>query len=261
MFGIVNTWQFYNSMLPYRTGELSYIYLLKKKENISLSESTASLFVSRIFDLLVFLFCCAFFLLLTSAGIKAGINYIYYVSITISLIAGIGFFFLYKITFGFRIIIFILHKTNLVQFKFARKMASFLQDVMQNINLLRSQKKFLRTFLLTVLLTLSMNLNAYLVIRYFNVDLNFFEIFIATSFTFLTLFLPIQGFANIGTFEASFIMGLMLFGIDKNIGLSAAFALHIIFYIMLVIIFIFVSLIYKFNKRTDLSQKNRPLLK
>jgi len=255
MFGIINSWQFYNSLLPYRTGELSYMYLLKKKENISISESTASLFISRIIDLVVFIFCCSITLWITSAGIKAGIKNIYIVSIILIFIAGIGFLFTFKITMVFKIVILLLHKTNLVKFKFIEKLVSFLENIMHNLNLLSSPRKLTDVFLITVLLTLLINVNTYIVIRYFDVDLNFFEIFVASSFTFLTLFLPIQGIANIGTYEGSFIVGLTLFGIDRNTGLGAAFALHIIFYLMLFITFIVVSAFYTSNKHITINNK------
>jgi glycosyltransferase 2 family protein len=255
MFGIVNTWQFYNSMLPYRTGELSYIYLLKKKENISLSESTASLFVSRMFDLLVFLFCCSFSLLLTSADLKANIYDIYTMSIILFLLTGIGFLILFKIKTGFKIVILILYKTNMVKYKFVRRIVSFLENVIHNLYCIHFNRKVIVIFLLTIMSTLLLNLNTYLLIIYFNVDLNFLKIFVASSLTFLTIFLPIQGIANIGTFEGSFIIGLLLFGIDRNIGLNAAFALHIIFYIILFITFILISLFYRFKKYISIQKK------
>jgi len=119
---------------------------------------------------------------------------------------------------------------------------------MYNLKLLSSPGKLTGVFLITVLLTVLININTYIVIRYFDVNLNFFEVFVASSFTFLTLFLPIQGIANIGTYEGSFIIGLTLLGVDRTTGLSAAFALHIIFYLMLFITFIVVSLFYTFNK-------------
>jgi glycosyltransferase 2 family protein len=255
MFGIINSWQFYNSLLPYRTGELSYIYLLKKKENISISESTASLFISRIIDLVVFAFCCSITLWITSAGIKTGINNIYIVSIILLVISGIGFLFVFKISMVFKIVILLLHKTNLVKFKFIEKLVSFLENIMHNLKLHSSPGKLTGVFLITVFLTLLINVNTYIVIRYFGVNLNFFEVFVASSFTFLTLFLPIQGIANIGTYEGSFIIGLTLFGIDRTTGLSAAFALHIIFYLMLFITFIVVSAFYTFNKHKTINNK------
>jgi glycosyltransferase 2 family protein len=248
MFGIINSWQFYNSLLPYRTGELSYIYLLKKKEDITISESTASLFISRIFDLVVFIFCCSITLWLTSAGIKSSMNDIYIASTILFVIAGIGVFLLFKISMVFKIVILLFHKSRLVKFKLIEKLVSFLENIMHSLKLLSSPGKLASVFLITVLLTLLINVNTYIVIRYFGVNLNFFEVFVASSFTFLTIFLPIQGIANIGTYEGSFIIGLTLFGIDRTTGLSAAFALHIIFYLMLVITFIVISAFYIFHK-------------
>jgi uncharacterized protein (TIRG00374 family) len=50
MFSITCLHNFLNYYLPVRTGELSYIYLLQKREQISLGEGFSNLLVCRIYD-------------------------------------------------------------------------------------------------------------------------------------------------------------------------------------------------------------------
>ncbi|NAS89698.1 hypothetical protein C4E24_08220 [ANME-1 cluster archaeon AG-394-G21] len=50
LFNIVCVHNMLNNILPARTGELSYIYLLKKLHNKKTGEGIATLFVARVFD-------------------------------------------------------------------------------------------------------------------------------------------------------------------------------------------------------------------
>lgn len=50
LFTIVCVHNMVNNILPARTGELSYIYLLQKYHNKKVGEGTATLFVARVFD-------------------------------------------------------------------------------------------------------------------------------------------------------------------------------------------------------------------
>ncbi len=50
LFNIVCVQNMANNILPARTGELSYIYLLKKLHNITTGEGFATLLVARVFD-------------------------------------------------------------------------------------------------------------------------------------------------------------------------------------------------------------------
>src|SRR3989338_6450543 len=55
MFSVVAAHSFWNNILPFRSGELSYIYLLRKYEAIGKGERVTSLIIARVFDALVVL--------------------------------------------------------------------------------------------------------------------------------------------------------------------------------------------------------------
>ena len=52
LFNIVCIHNMMNNILPARTGELSYIYLLKKYHNKNIGEGVATLLVARVFDII-----------------------------------------------------------------------------------------------------------------------------------------------------------------------------------------------------------------
>ena len=52
MFNIVCIHNMMNNLLPARTGELSYIHLLKKCHNKKVGDGVATLFVARVFDII-----------------------------------------------------------------------------------------------------------------------------------------------------------------------------------------------------------------
>src|SRR3989344_5318874 len=51
LFPIVSIHNFFSMLLPFKTGELSYSFLLKKKSNISFKKSISNLLMARITDL------------------------------------------------------------------------------------------------------------------------------------------------------------------------------------------------------------------
>ncbi|WP_456465395.1 lysylphosphatidylglycerol synthase transmembrane domain-containing protein [Persephonella sp.] len=184
----------FNIFLPFRTGELSFFYMLKK-ENIPFSESAVSFFSVRVFDAisLFSVFGITLFLFLN----KPVLSIIVFISAPFS-------FFIFQ--FLLRYI-----KHEKVQ-EFGKTTLNF-----KNISVL---------YLLSIF-TFFLKFTAFYLILPKGIKLSFVESFLASSSGDITTILPIHGIAGIGTYEGGFAGILILLGIDKQTALLSSVFVHI----------------------------------
>lgn len=184
----------FNIFLPFRTGELSFFYMLKK-ENIPFSESAVSFFSVRVFDAisLFSLFGITLFLFLN----KPVLSIIVFISAPFS-------FFIFQ--FLLRYI-----KHEKVQ-EFEKTTLNF-----KNISVL---------YLLSIF-TFFLKFTAFYLVLPKGIKLSFVESFLASSAGDITTILPIHGIAGIGTYEGGFAGILILLGIDKQTALLSSVFVHI----------------------------------
>ncbi len=184
----------FNIFLPFRTGELSFFYMLKK-ENIPVSETTISLFTVRIFDAIsLFTVFISSYLLLKE-------------NIFLSILTVILMPFVFYLLKG------IVHIINV------EKLKAFSQETLHLKNLIS-------LYLLSLLTFISKFTGFYFVLPK-NLNLSFLESFFASAAGDLTTVLPIHGLAGIGTYEGGFAGVLIFIGVDKETALLASVFVHI----------------------------------
>lgn len=184
----------FNIFMPFRTGELSFFYMLKK-ENIPISESAVSFVSVRIFDAL-------------------------------SLFAVFGMsFFLFKGMPLLAILVIILMSLAAFVLKF---LVSFIkhEKIKAFHDTKLTPKNIMVLYVLSVL-TFILKFTAFYLVLPSGVDLSFVEAFFAASAGDLTTILPIHGIAGIGTYEGGYAGLLILFGIDKETALLSSVFVHL----------------------------------
>ncbi len=184
----------FNIFLPFRTGEISFFYMLKK-ENISVSETTISFFTVRIFDAIsLFTVFLASYLFLKGKVL---------LSTFIVILMPFVFYFLKVVV-------------NIVN---VEKLKAFSRETLHLKNLLILYALSLLTFI-------SKFTGFYFVLPK-NLNLSFIESFFASAAGDLTTVLPIHGLAGIGTYEGGFAGVLIFIGVDKETALLASVFVHI----------------------------------
>ncbi len=184
----------FNIFLPFRTGELSFFYMLKK-ENIPVSETTISFFTVRIFDAIsLFTVFISSFLLLK--------NMVVYAALTVVLMP-----------FAFYILRYIALLTKV------EKLRKFSKETLHMKNLM-----FL--YILSLLTFVSKFTGFYFILPE-GLNLSFLQSFFASAAGDLTTVLPIHGIAGIGTYEGGFAGVLMFIGVDRDTALLASVFVHI----------------------------------
>ena len=184
---------FFNIILPFRTGEVSFFYMLKK-ENIHIVESTMSFIITRFFDgiSLLGLFLWAY---LTYKGFY---------------ILGILTFIFLPFSFFVLLIIFRFIKHEKVK-EYYKVMVNFRNIVM--------------VYALSIL-TWLFKFSAFYIILPKETKITLLESVMASSLADLTTVLPIHGLAGIGTYETGYISILIFLNVPKEVAFLSAFLVH-----------------------------------
>jgi len=232
-----------NNLLPARTGELSYIYLLKKINTRTTGEGVATLIVSRIFDAiaLAIFFFCAILLIRDIPTVILDTIWLVAIGIIIFII-----FLVLLLWYGRKFLFWIhkaitfLHIEQKHWVKYLMKKGDETVESLDQINILHNQIYCLVSSLLIWGFNCGM---IYFLLAGMGFDLSYLSIIIGATFILLTTILPIQGIAGFGTTELIWTLVFVSLGLSKNAAIVSGFSYHI-----LVILFFMILGIYGWLK-------------
>ena len=237
LFNIVCVHNMVNNILPARTGELSYIYLLKKLHNKDTGDGIATLFIVRIFDLTTI--ALLFFLsalmirdlpeIITLAvwGIAAFMLLIV-IFVIVLLCSGKSFLNVVKKFFGM---------INL-KMSFVDYLLKKVEEVVRSFEKIKTNGKsaIIASIIISFGIWLSLYLLSYILLKAMNIDLGYFAVVLASTFAVLTMVLPIQGIGGFGTLESGWAIGFVAIGLTKEVAISSGFGYHIIIWIYFLVL-------------------------
>lgn len=207
---------FWNSILPMRLGELSYIYLLKK-ENIESTKGVFTLGTVRLFDLAaIFIFFSIALFFTTLRNYYFNIFFISFLSLLL--------FVLILIIFFRRIIFNFFQKTNS---SLNSKILSKIIGTLEHFVILKSKLMIFNQFVLSLFVWLFALLTGYFIVHFF-IDVSFFVVILGLCLVMLTYVLPIQGLMGFGTTEGAWAIVLIVFGFTKEQAIATGFAFHVL---------------------------------
>ena len=227
----------FNMVLPARTGELSYIYVLKRKFKFPVEIGISTLMIALVFDLVIV------FSMIVISIIIVGINK-YAVSSTSVILIAIALlissllvlFYLSKFI-GFFIKIFdrTLLKHRISKSKVIQYIYKKLVETNKNIELIKKRGIYWKVCLVTIPARILKFAAYYFLIHAvlkpmgfgFN-DLSYWVIFLATVAGEISAVLPTHSLAGLGTYQVAFVLALVMLGFSKNISIIAGFSYHII---------------------------------
>lgn len=227
----------FNMVLPARTGELSYIYVLTRKFGFPLEIGVSTLVVALIFDLIIV------FLLIVISIIIVGINTFAVSSVSIIIISSVLFivfllvlFYLSKII-GFFLFIFekILKKYKVSKQRIIYRIYSKLLDINENIKNIRKRRIYWKVYLTSIIIRI-IKFSAYYLIIYSLMkpmgyslkELGYWVILLATVAAEISAVLPTHAIAGFGTYEGAFVLAFTLLGFGREIATVVGFSYHII---------------------------------
>ena len=227
----------FNMVLPARTGELSYVYVLKRKFRFPVEIGVSTLMVALIFDTVVV------FLMIVISIIIVGINRfaisstsVILIAVGLLIIALLILVFLYKIIRFFTgIFNWIISKTRIGKNKAVQYIYKKLVDTNENIKIIQKRKIYWKVFLASVATRILKFTSYYFIIHailkpmgYEFGDLSYWVIFLATVAAEISAVLPTHALAGFGTYEGAFALAFVALGFSSEISIIVGFNYHII---------------------------------
>ena len=216
-----------NAIMPARTGELSYIYLLKKHK-IPLEDRIATLITARIFDFITisFLFLVSVLFLKDLPGIVAGIFWIIAFCLA-AFIFLLGSLLYFGDSFKRGMDKFV-ERMGLDRFKFAVRLQKIAGDTISSFKTIRSRRVMGKTSFLSVMIWVSSAILFFCFVKAFRLELEMFEIVILVCVAVLLPLLPFYALGGFGTTEVVLTLFLVAFGVEESFAIIASFGIHII---------------------------------
>jgi uncharacterized protein (TIRG00374 family) len=227
----------FNMVLPARTGELSYVYVLKRKFKIPIGIGVSTLVVGLIFDIIIV------FSMIIIAIVIVGLNRYEISSTTVILIAIallavslVLLFFLSKfvglfIKLGSWLLRRFkgLHKSKVFMWIYDR-----LVETNKNIEIIQKRRIYWKVYLLSIA-TRFMKFTSYYFLIYATMqpmgytlsDLSYWVIFLATVAAELSAVLPTHAVAGFGTYEGAFALAFIALGFSRELSIIVGFNYHI----------------------------------
>ncbi|MBW2973139.1 flippase-like domain-containing protein [Candidatus Woesearchaeota archaeon] len=226
LFNIVCVHNMINQLLPFRTGELSFIYLIKKQK-ISGTKAMFSLFVARAFDfaaIAVIFIISVFFI-----DLKQPMHTILFATciilfVLVLLIISLVFF---NKTY-LKILKKLLALKQIKKSKIIKFILTKMQETIRHFNTMKSIKHIFIIALFSILTWISIYLMCCALFAGMGITLTFWTIVAGVSLTFFAVMLPIHGIAGFGTIEAAWSIFFFLLGLSKEIAISSSFVYHLI---------------------------------
>ncbi len=225
----------FNNLLPSRSGEFSYIYLLKKRQGVSGSEGLATLVAARLYDFAVL---AAFFLVsgffffgtfttMTLEEIALGSAVIFAASVAL----------IFNMDHLLRGILYLLKKMGTwLGWRNKKWMQYVLQkggDVVGNFTQISSKKKFFPVVFTSFLGWGLKFFSYFLMLRAMlgvseGIHPSFWMIILGTTAAELTTILPVHGIGGFGTYESAWAGAFYLLGFTKELAIKSAFSFHLL---------------------------------
>ena len=247
LFTIICIQNMANSTLPARTGELSYVFLLKKFHNKAYGEGAATLIISRVFDI-----SAITGLFLVSALLTNDLP-----DIMKKAILGVCFLMVLAV-----LVLVILIKSNDRFIRLINKISlnlkinkepfivylmSKLKETADSFSKINRNQAIWAGLLSVAVWILLYSVN-YVLANVLGINVGFWAVLLASTFAMLTTILPIQGIGGFGTLESGWALGFIALGISKEIAISSGFIYHISIYTFFLTLGLYGIIMLKFHK-------------
>jgi glycosyltransferase 2 family protein len=230
LFHIEGVHNMMNYLLPARTGELSYVYLLKTEQNKTTAEGLASLIIARIFDFIIISILFLLFFLfvhdLPPAVIAAVFLGILVLFLMVSFLFGLLFYgnaflkiqkeFAYYLNFG-----------TIPVGDYITKKSEEIIDCFEKFKTDRSEIHISVIILSTGIWVMSYSVY-YLIAISMHIPSDTIQILFAVSFAVFSTVLPIQGIGGFGTMEGGWALGFISVGLSKEVAINTGFGFHLV---------------------------------
>jgi hypothetical protein len=215
------------NVLPARTGELSYIYLVKRTGKANTGTGVGTLALARFFDLLVvvaFFYIALLLVDVPTAILSARVPVLIIVGVLMALLAFAILFSKQAVTLGQRV----LNALGLSKMKFFQWCIAKADETFHSLHVVKSWKPVVGALACTLGVWISLFTVNYLIFVGIGVTDSVAVVVVASAIAALLSTIPVQGLVGLGTIEAYWTIGLTAVGVPSAVAVSAGFAQHLV---------------------------------
>ena len=212
-----------NNIYPFRAGEVLRAYVLRRREQVPMSGSLATVIVERVFDglvMLMFVFAALPLAPLPSSEIQ-----------TLVVLASLAFF-------GALIIFFVMaaqpqrfmrlshwFSDRLLPERIATPLLGFLERFLDGLASLRNFRQVMMIFFTSIIIWLLETIKYWFVMHAFDFEVSFFALMLMNGVVNLATTLP-SAPGYVGTFDGPGIAVLVLYGVAQSVAAAYTLVLH-----------------------------------
>lgn len=240
---IIFLYNFWNQILPFFSGDLSYLYLVKKSKKVALGENFSSLITARVFDLFIVALFAFLGLYFSLDFRRLDLNLKKWFLPGALLVSAIFISLIFfnrqingAIKSGFK-------KIGFLKFRFISYLFDKLNQVSASIATLKSIPRFFGFFGYSLAIWLMDFIFIWLMVTGAGLTINFWQAVAAsTLLIFATSLIPVQTPVNLGTYEGALVLIFMAFGFEKNISVGAGILVHLQNILFAFVLFVFINI-------------------
>jgi len=228
----------FNMVLPARTGELSYIYVLTRRFKFPLEVGVSTLMVALIFDLAIVFSLIVISIIIVWMTSSYPIPSVSVIIIAAALLIASMLILLYLANIiDFILIAYrkLLDRSKLKENKPIYRIYKKLLDISKNLRIIRGRKIYWKVYLSSIAIRVLKFAAYYLIIHailapmgYSFSDLNFWVILLATVAAEISAVLPTHALAGFGTYEGAFALAAVMLGFTREIAITVGFTYHLV---------------------------------
>lgn len=231
----------FTMVLPARTGEISYIYVLTRKFKFPVEIGISTLAIVMVFDLAIVFSLIVIAIIIV--WITVGFGSLSISSWPVILIAGILliisllllFYLSAIIRFFLNLINKLMLKTRIGRNRIMQYIFRKLQDINTSIEIIKQRKIYGKVYIYSIICRVLKFAAYYMAIHailkpmgYGFSSLNFWIIFLATVVAEISAVLPTHALAGFGTYEGAFALAFVSLGFPVSLSKIVGFSYHII---------------------------------
>ncbi|MCU0846911.1 MAG: flippase-like domain-containing protein [Spirochaetes bacterium] len=238
---------FFNMILPARTGELTFVFYLKKIGGASVSRGLHLLVVTRVFDFITIsaVFVCAI-ILYYGAGISIlmlSLGIFFLVMSIIMLFNLKRFMILFRNIFSAMVSAF-----NLSENTFVKKISLKIDSLAGEFSDFETMRHIPGLAFSSILTWMALYSMFHVAILSLGIEMDFLGSVLGSTGGVLTNVLPINSFGSFGTLEAGWAGGFLLVGMSRQDAIISGFGYHALSFIASGIVALISYAIFKIKK-------------
>ncbi|RLD01684.1 MAG: hypothetical protein DRI46_02990 [Chloroflexi bacterium] len=226
ILGATNLYGMYLYLMPAKTGEAALPILYKNHLQIPLTQSTAALLAARFLDLVMMALLLPVLLALQWSRL---LLYLRLVIVLITLTVIIFWVILVYLLKNQESLDPLIRWSESARFSFLNRLGEIIIRVFHELGRIYDGKKLWPALLISAGIWLLVQNTLFCIISSLGFHVTLVQVIVVTLVMIPFTFVPLQGFANLGTYEISIVLAFALYGVPSEDSLNIAIGSHIIY--------------------------------